>query len=184
MDERQFDIQVDGTTKEEYLEASREMVYDVVPTGILMVTLITVCILLLMKEITLWSVLLPYLIMAIAFVVGILYLGAQWKKFPSEMQYSYLIDAEGWQLSVGESYGGSNWDETRKLKERRHVLLFYQRESNAASSLPKRCLTDEQLEAIRGWYKNSRQDYKAKDKELFQKERQEKKDSRPRRRLW
>jgi len=184
MDERQFDILVDGTTREEYLQASREMVFDVVPTGILMVTLITVCILLLMKEITLWSILLPYLIMAAAFVAGILYLGAQWKKFPKDMRYSYLIDAEGWQLSVGDSYGGSNWNETRKMKERSHILLFYQRESNAASSLPKRCLTGEQLEAIRGWYKDSRQAYIARDKELFQKERQEKKANRSRRRLW
>ena len=182
MDERQFDIQVDGTTREEYLQASREMVYDVIPTGLLMVTLITVCILLLVKKVTLWSVLAPYLVLAAAFAVGIWYLGTQWKKFPGDMGYSYLIDAEGWQLSVGESYGGSNWDETRKMKERSHILLFYQRESNAASSLPKRCLTQEQLEAIRGWYRDSRPAYKAKDKALFQAERREKRANRPRRR--
>lgn len=182
MDERQFDIQVDGTTREEFREASREMVYDVVPTGLLMVTILTFCILLLMKEITLWAILLPYLIMAVAFVAGIVYMGAQWKKFPSDMQYSYLIDAEGWQLTIGENFGGSNWDETRKMKDRKHVLLFYQRESNAASSLPKRCLSEEQLAAIRGWYRDSRKAYKAKDKELFEKERQAKKANRSRRR--
>lgn len=182
MDERQFEIQVDKTTKEEYLQASREMVYDVIPTGVVLVTLVTVCILLLMDEITAVSIVAPYIILVIAILVGLWYVGSQWKKFPQDVQYSYLIDAEGWQLSVGEDYGGSDWDETRKMKERSHVLLFYQRNSNAASSLPKRCLTQEQLEAIRGWYKGSRQAFKAKDKELFQQERQERKANRPRRR--
>ena len=184
MDDRQFDIRVEGITREEYRDSSHQMVLDVVPTGLFVVTLITACILLLMEEITLMSVVMPYLILALAFAAGAAYLDAQWKKFPSDVEYSFLIDGEGWQMSVGESYGGSDWDMTRAMKDKRHVLLFYQRESNAASSLPKRCLTAEQLTAIRGWYKASRKAYKAKDKELFQKERQEKRVNRTRRRFW
>ena len=184
MDDRQFDIPVNGITREEYRDSSHQMVLDVVPTGFFMVTVITACILLLMEEVTLMSVLMPYLLLALAFVVGAAYLDAQWKKFPSDVEYSFLIDAEGWQMTVGESYGGSDWNETRKLVEKRHVLLFYQRESNAASSLPKRCLTDEQLTAIRGWYKASRKAYRVRDKELFEAERREKAAKRTGRRRW
>lgn len=182
MDDRQFDIQVDGTTKEEYLEASREMVLGMLPTGIVLVTIVTVCILLLMETVTVGAIVAPYLVLALALMGGLLYVRSQWKKFPADMSYSYLIDAEGWQLTVGDSYGGANWDETPKMTERSKVLLFYQRNSSASSTLPKRCLTGEQLEAIRGWYQASRADFKAKDKAMFQQERQARKANRPRRR--
>lgn len=172
MDERQFDIQVEGITKAEYLQASREMILSMVPMGLVMVTLVTVCILLFLSEITWAAVIAPYVVLLVVVALGLLYLELDWKKFPKDMAFSYLIDAEGWQLTVGESYGGADWVETPKLKEKSKVLLFYQRDSTASSSLPKRCLTDEQLEAIRGWYQASRADFKQTEKRWRQEDQQ------------
>lgn len=185
MEERRIEVRVKGLTREEYREASNQMVYDVVPTGILMVTLITFCIVLLMETVTLGAILAPYLILLLAMCAGMAYLNSQWKKFPQETEFSFLIDGEGWQLTVGGQSGGSPWNRTARLKEHRHVFLLYQRGSNASTTLPKRSLSKEEEQAVRAWFKGSREEYKEYDRDQFQKERQEARDKRAgRRRLW
>ena len=184
MDDRQFDIQVTGVTREEYLQASGELIRSMIPTGLVLVTAVTMFLLVFTEEITLKAVLAPYVVLLLAIAGGYLYLRLSWKKFPQDVAYSFLIDAEGWQLTVGEDYGGADWDATAKLKEKSGVLLFYMRGSTASSSLPKRCLTEEQLEAIRGWYQASRADYKSKEKERARQDRQEQKAKRASRGSW
>lgn len=167
----QFHIQVDGLTRREYLQAGSQLIWSILPTGLLMVTLITGCILLLMDTVTVTAVAVPYLVLGLAVLLGLGYLRLDWKKAPKDVSFSFSLDGEGWEMAVGGQRGGAAWSETSRMKERSAVLLFYQRGKSSSSALPRRCLTPEQLEAVRGWYAASREDFKRKDKELWKQER-------------
>ncbi len=156
MDNRQFNIPVDCLHKEEFIQAGDELVFSYLPTGFVVATAAAGCIVLAARKATMALVLLPFLILAAAIGLGLLYMRYSWRKFPKDVAFSFLIDSEGWQMTVGENYGGATWEQTPRLKDRSLLLLFCQQGRRGASALPKRCLTDDQLRTILSWYQETR----------------------------
>ena len=163
MDE-QYDIQIKGVTKAEYVQAGSESIRRMVLPLLLMVALATVVIALAIDDFSLRSLLPPFVIALGVLLLLWVSVVMSWKKFPADTEFSYLIDREGWQLTVGEASANIDWQDTVRLTVRSHVVLLFQ-ESNRSNILPRRCLTPEQLAQIQTWFDASRDAYKTRQKE-------------------
>ena len=75
-----------------------------------------------------------------------------YRQFPKDIKMVYEFNEQGWTLQVGENTGSSGWAEMVKLVERKHVFLLCHTK-NSSNLLPKRCLTAEQIDQIRTWYR-------------------------------
>lgn len=163
MDE-QYDIQIEGITKAEYVQAGTEIIRRMIVPLILLVAAATLIIALFIDDFSLRSLLPPFVVALLAPVVMWASVVHSWKKFPAGTSFSYLIDREGWQLTVGESSANIDWQDTVRMTVRSHVVLLFH-ESNRSNILPRRCLTPEQLAQLRAWFDDSRTAHKARQKE-------------------
>ncbi len=163
MDE-QYSIQIKGVTKAEYVQAGSELIRRMILPLILMVALATLVISLAIDDFSLRSLLPPFVIALLVPIVLRVCVVTSWKKFPADTEYSYLIDSDGWELTVGEASANIDWQDTVRLVVRSHVVLLFH-ESNRSNILPRRCLTPEQLAQLQAWFNASRDQYKARRKE-------------------
>lgn len=157
--EQQFDIQINGITKKEYLQAGSDTVRRMTLPLLALVTVFTAVIALAVQNFSLQSLLLPFGI-ALAFLL-IMYamVAASWKNFPADTAFSYLIDEDGWEITVGDSRANIDWNKTTRMTVRSHVVLLFN-EANRSNLLPRRCLTDAQLAQMQQWFKASRSSFK------------------------
>ena len=170
--EQQFDIQIDNVTRKEYVQAGSETIRRMILPLLALVTVFTVVIAMAVQNFSLQSLLLPFGV-AIAFLL-VMYIMVltSWKNFPSDTQFSYLIDEDGWEITVGESRANIDWDKTTRMTVRSHVVLLFN-EANRSNMLPRRCLTNEQLAQMQQWFRESRSAFKDRqkaDEEQFRKD--------------
>ena len=109
----------------------------------------------------------PFVIVGALLLLAWMMVGRGYKDFPKDITFSYLIDVEGWQLTVGEESANIDWQDTAKLVVRSQVVLLYN-EDNRSNILPRRCLTDHQLEQMRAWFQISRPAYRLRQRERAQ----------------
>lgn len=171
--DEQFDIQVPGLTVGEFMAAGDQMLLNMLPPLLILVTVVTVVILA-FTRITFLGIVSPYVVVALCIGVYLILLRSQYKKLPENLSFSYLIDSDGWQLTLGEEKANIDWVDTPRLVERRHIFLLYHQE-NSSNVLPKRVLTEHQMECIRSWYRDSRDDQKRRERARWMTERQERK---------
>lgn len=148
MDE-QFDIQVSDVTKKEFTQAGSEMIRGLVGPAFLAVAVVTIVIMMFLGDYSLKAFLPPFVIVGALLLIAWLMVSRGYKDFPKDITFSYLIDVEGWQLTVGEESANIDWRDTAKLVVRSQVVLLYN-EDNRSNILPRRCLTDHQLEQMPG----------------------------------
>lgn len=163
----QYDIQINGITRQEFIQAGSEFIRRMVLPLFLLVAVVTVVIALAISDFSLRSLLPPFLIAIAALVVLRLSVVFSWKKFPADTQFSYLIDQDGWQITVGDTSANVDWQDTVRMTVRSHVVLLFN-EDNRSNLLPRRCLTPEQLAQLKVWYDQSRSAHKARQKEKDQ----------------
>ena len=173
----QYDIQIDGLTRREFIQAGSEFIRRIALPLFALVAVVTAVIAMAIGDFSLRSLLPPFLVAIAALVVLRLSVVFSWRKFPADTRFSYLIDREGWQITVGDTSANVDWQDTARMTVRSHVVLLFN-EDNRSNLLPRRCLTPEQLEQMRLWYRQSRSEYKARRKE---KEQQFRRDYRMRR---
>ncbi len=166
MDE-QFDIQVSNVTKKEFTQAGSEMIRGLVGPAFLAVAVVTIVIMMFLGDYSLKAFLPPFVIVGALLLIAWLMVGRGYKDFPKDITFSYLIDVEGWQLTVGEESANIDWQDTTKLVVRSQVVLLYN-EDNRSNMLPRRCLTDHQLEQMREWFQISRPAYRLRQRERAQ----------------
>lgn len=104
----------------------------------------------------------PLAVLVPVIVVIFLPLGSEYinrrdyKRYPiAQMEMEYTFDAIGWTMQMGEVKGGCRWFDAAKMKETRDLLLLYSTKRNS-DMVPKRCLTEEQLEKIREFYRRGK----------------------------
>lgn len=161
--EEQFEISVNGVTRREYLQAGSETLRRMVFPLLALVALFTVVIALAVQNFTLKSLFLPFGVAAAFLLLSYLMVVISWKSFPSDVTFSYLIDSDGWELTVGEDRANIDWNKTVRFTVRRHVVLLFS-ESNRSSLLPRRCLNDAQLVQMKQWFRDSRKAFRERQK--------------------
>lgn len=162
MDE-QFDIRVSGVTKREFSQAGAELVRGTAVPLLVAVAVVTLVIMMFMGDYSLKALLPPFAVVLILLAVARLMVGRGYKDFPKDTEYSFLIDVEGWQLTVADTSANVDWQDTAKLVVRRHAVLLYN-EDNRSNLLPRRCVTDHQLAMMRTWFQASRPAYRARQR--------------------
>lgn len=162
--DKQYDIQVNGVTKKEYIQAGSDTVRRMVLPLLALVAVFTVVIALAVQNFSLKSLLLPFVVAFVFLLIMYIMVVASWKGFPADTQFSYLIDSDGWEITVGEDRANIDWSQTTRMTVRSHVVLLFN-ESNRSNMLPRRCLTDEQLSQMKQWFKESRKAFKDRQKE-------------------
>ena len=162
MDE-QFDIQVSDVTKREFTQAGGELIRGLAAPAFFAVAVVTIVIMMFLDDYSLKALIPPFVLVGALLLIAWLLVGRGYKEFPKDITFSYLIDVEGWQLTVGEESANIDWQDTAKLVVRRHVVLLYN-DDNRSNILPRRCLTDHQLEQMRTWFQASRPAYRARQR--------------------
>ena len=165
--DEQVDIQVSNVTKKEFTQAGSEMIRGLVGPAFLAVAVVTIVIMMFLGDYSLKAFLPPFVIVGALLLLAWMMVGRGYKDFPKDITFSYLIDVEGWQLTVGEESANIDWQDTTKLVVRSQVVLLYN-EDNRSNMLPRRCLTDHQLEQMREWFQISRPAYRLRQRERAQ----------------
>ena len=160
----QFDIQVNGVTKKEYVQAGSDTVRRMILPLMALVAAFTIIIALAVHNFSLKSLFLPFGVAAAFLLIMYAMVVLSWKNFPADTQFSYLIDEDGWEITVGDDRANIDWSKTTRMTVRSHVVLLFN-ESNRSNMLPRRCLTDEQLAQMKQWFKESRKAFKERQKE-------------------
>ena len=148
-----FEVKVTEINRKEYLSALRWMQMKRVRNLIIALAVIFVFIYCVLDPRPTW---LPLLAVGVILFVLAYYEVMRWldyPKFPKEFSMSYVIDNRGWRLQVGEEQSVCAWSSTVKLVDTKALFLLYN-SKNSSNLLPKRCLTQEQIEQVRFWYKN------------------------------
>ena len=160
----QFDIQINGVTKKEYIQAGSDTVRRMTLPLLALVAVFTAVITLAVQNFSLKALLLPFGVAIVFLLIMYLMVVTSWKNFPADTQFSYLIDEDGWEITVGENRANIDWSKTTRMTVRSHVVLLFN-ESNRSNMLPRRCLTDDQLAQMQQWFKESRKAFKDRQKE-------------------
>ena len=98
------------------------------------------------------AILLPVLLLAVMAVYFEITRANGYKQCPKDIKMIYEFNEQGWTLKVGDDTGSSAWADMFKLLNRRRVFLLCQTKGTS-NLLPKRCLTEEQMQQIQTWYK-------------------------------
>lgn len=160
----QFDIQINGVTRKEYIQAGTDTLRRMILPLLLLVIVFTFVIAMAVQNYSLKSLLLPFAVAFAFLLIMYIMVVASWKNFPADTKYSYLIDEDGWEITVGRDSANIDWDKTSRMTVRSHVVLLFN-EANRSNLIPRRCLTNEQLAQMQQWFKESRKDFKNRQKE-------------------
>lgn len=174
--EKQIRVEIESITREEYIQAGSASIRRMALPLFGLVAVLTVIIALAIQDFSVRSILVPFLIALAALVVFEVMVITSWRRFPADTAFSYLIDETGWQLTMGEETVKVEWDETARLTIRSHAILLYN-ETNRSNLLPRRCVTQEQIDWMKELYRASRKEYKLlqKEKENMEREKSRKK---------
>lgn len=171
MDE-QYEIQVSDITRKEFTQAGGELLLRFGGMALAIVTVVTVLLILIMDEFSVQAMVSPYVVVLGLLCVFWIMMASSYKKFPKDIEYSYLIDSDGWQITVKDISTNVDWQDTVRMVVRRHAILFFQ-EENRSNLLPRRCVSDHQLAMMRTWYQASRPAYRARRQAKERQQREE-----------
>ncbi len=159
MMENQIQISCQEIKRAEYMQAGMETIRRMLLPLLGMVAILTLIICLVIADFSLRSILPPFLVVGAGIGIYWVLLARNWKDFPAETAFSYTIDQEGWQITLGEDTVSIPWDATARMTKRRDVIFLYN-EGDRSNLLPRRCLTKEQLAQIEAWFRASRTEYR------------------------
>ncbi len=160
----QIQIQVTSMQKKEYIQLGFETVRRLLLPMLALVTLVVLAIALAIQDMSVRSLLPPYVLIALGVLAYYIMIALSWKDFLADTKFSYVIDDYAWQLTVGEETVQVKWSDTVRMTVRSRVILLYN-EDNRSNLLPRRCVTPEQLAQLRQWFRDSRMDYKISEAE-------------------
>lgn len=159
----QFDIQIQSITKKEYVQAGTESIRRMTLPLLALVAVLTIIIAMAIQDFSYRSIVPPFGIALIVVFFLRFTVSRSWKNYPADTAYSFQFDQKGWRITVGEESVPVDWRDTYRMTVRRDVVLLYN-ESNRSNLLPRRCVSDAQLEQMRTWFKASRAEHKLRAK--------------------
>lgn len=168
-----FSVELNGITRDEYLAASHEnfrKLYTALP-----ICIIIICglIMILTGNYSAKAIIWPIVVYIIVIILAEYFMRHNYNDQLSEFgPITYSFDDIKWEVTAGEEHHSFNWEATPTLRIKKNAIFLYNDEVNS-NLVPTRLLTDEQLNQISIWFKQSRTKAKSYQKNLYHQEAQQ-----------
>ena len=172
METKEFTIEVNGITRDEYITASHEnfrRLYTMLP-----ICMVLICgvIVLATKNYSLKSIAWPFVIYFIVIIAAeIIIRRGYHDELSSFGPIIYSFSDTGWSVTAGDEKHCFNWEQTPTIRLKKNALFLYSDEVNS-NLIPTRLLKSDEIETIKTRFASSRDKAKIYQKNLYHQEAQ------------
>ena len=177
---KKFGLTVDGITRKEYFRACRESGKRLYVT--LAVTMLAICgLIILFSGNTRPAAFIGPLVIYVAIVAGyeiLTHVGYKDQLAVIDPPVVYTFETVKWTVTKGEETVEIPWKATPRLRKTKDCIFIYNDETTS-NLLPRRLLTEGQVQALEAWFRASRRQAKEYQKKQDRLARQQFKDTHP-----